>query len=266
MAAPPNPSPGSATVDGATADWSLGADFFADMTASGIADRTVRSKLYLRYDCADEVLYGLVLVTGDEKIKQTDPTESYLRIDGTGKLVHGNSGNDGTPPDFAWVNPDGTGADGFEVSGSLAPGSYTIRAHTLILDDSADGYASIDTVGREVPLVIACQAEPTPTPTPTPTPAPTATPTPTPTGGVGPTQGTNTPDPTGDTAPTQRTNPQATLPPTDTLDPASPTSSTDSLGLVILLLGVGSVASIAATHARRRRSIAVTVKESIEPR
>ena len=55
-AAAPHPSAGSATVDGSTADWSLGADFFADMTDAGVDGRPVRAKLYLQYDCDAEAL------------------------------------------------------------------------------------------------------------------------------------------------------------------------------------------------------------------
>jgi hypothetical protein len=45
FAAAPNPAAGSATVDGATGDWSLATDFFADMTDAGRADQPVRAKL-----------------------------------------------------------------------------------------------------------------------------------------------------------------------------------------------------------------------------
>src|SRR6187397_552179 len=55
-AAPPAPSAGSITVDGATSDWSLGADRFADLTHGGVAGRTVVGHLYLRYDCETETL------------------------------------------------------------------------------------------------------------------------------------------------------------------------------------------------------------------
>jgi hypothetical protein len=247
FAAAPNPSAGSATVDGDISDWSLGDDFFADMTDGGNPDTPVRAKLYLRYDCESETLFALVLAQGDEKARQDRPDEAYIRIDGSGKLISPNG-------DFAWVNGDGTLADGWEGAGELGPGSYSLRAHVLIADDSEDGYTPMDPIGREVPLVIECEA-------------PTDPPTPTPTGEVQPTQGTNpTPPPDNGAAPTQGTNTGATLPPTDTLAAASPTSPTGNLGLVLFLLAVGSVASLVASHARRRRSVAVTVKESIERR
>ena len=255
LAAAPNPSPGSVTVDGDTGDWSLGADFFADMTDAGLAGRPVLAKLYLRYDCSAEVLYALVLAQNGEKARQDRPENAYVRIDGSGKLIDGNDGNNGTPPDFAWVNGDGSLADGWEGSGSLAPGEYTIRSHVLIADGSADGYAPADPIGREVPLVIECAGvEPTPTPTPTPTP-----------GATGGTNPTPTPGTTGGVAPTQGTTSDPTLPPTDTLE-TTETGQPAGIGLVLVLLGVTSLASLVLIPSRRRRPVTATVKESIERR
>jgi hypothetical protein len=259
-AAAPNPSEGSATVDGSTGDWSLSSDFFSDMTDAGVATRPVRAKLYLKYDCESEVLYALVLAQGDEKVRQDRTDEAYIRIDASGKLISATHNNDGTPPDFAWVNGDGSRADGWEGSGSLAPGSYTVRAHVLIADDSADGYTPMDTVGRDIPLEIDCggvgptQGTPTPTPvvTPTPTPAPTSgqrtpRPTPAPTGGVGPTTGTNTQAPT--------------LPPTDASALIGSTSSQDGIRLVAILLGAAVGTCLLFTPRRRR----LPTERPIEP-
>lgn len=234
LAAAPVPSDGSVTVDGATGDWSLGADFFADMTAGGNADAAVRAKLYLRYDCDAEVLSGLVLAQGDEKARQDRPDEAYIAIDGS-QLID----PDGS---FAWVNGNGDLADGFEGSGELAPGSYMLRAHVLIADDSEDGYTPMDTVGRQVPVEIDCG------------------------GDVAPTQGTRTPTPkppTGGVAPTTGTRPAKTLPPTDTIDPAG-TNGPGGAGLVLLFLGLGSFASLVVT--RRRRPVAIEVKETVDRR
>jgi hypothetical protein len=239
LAAAPVPSDGSVTVDGATGDWSLGADLFSDMN-DGVDGHPVRAKFYARYDCDAEALYGLVLVQGDEKARQDRPDEAYITIDGSGKLTDPSDGNNGTPPDFAWVNGDGTLADGWEASGPLAPGSYSIRAHVLVADDSADGYTPMDLIGRNAPLEIDCGGEVAPTQgTRTPTPKP-------PTGGVGPTTGTR---------------PSKTLPPTDTLDPAG-MSGPGGAGLVLLFLGLGSFASLVVT--RRRRPVTIEVKETVD--
>jgi hypothetical protein len=242
LAAAPHPSQGSATVDGNIDDWSLGDDFFADMTDGGNPEMPARAKLYLRYDCETETLFALVLAVGDEKARQDRPDEAYLRIDSSGKIIKPGD-------DFAWVNGDGTLADGWEGSGELAPGSYTMRAHVLIADDSADGYTPMDPVGRNVPLVIECEEEVDPTPTPTPEETDEET----------------TPPVDGGVLPTTRTNPRTTLPPTDTLDQMS-TAQSAGVGLVLLLLGLSSAASLVVTFGRRRRPIAATVEETIERR
>jgi hypothetical protein len=256
LAAAPNPNPGSATVDGAIGDWSLTADFFADMTAGGVAGREVRAKLYLKYDCDAAVLYALALSQGGDKILQ-DADGSYIMIDGS-KLIESDKGS------FAWVGPSGDLADGFEGSTGLAPGTYTLRGHVLVADDSADGYTAMDTVGRYIPLVIACGGvQPTQgTPAPTQgTPAPTQG-TPAPTQGTpAPTQGT--PAPTGGVAPTQATGPASTLPPTDTFDQAGP-SSLGGARLLLVLLGLGSFAALLLTRSRRQPET-IEVEET-EPR
>ncbi len=254
-AAPPAPSAGSVTVDGDPSDWSLAADEFADLTHGGVADREVVGHLYLRYDCDTETLFGLVLLTGDNQALVSRPENAYLRIGTSGKLVSGESGNNGTPPDFAWVNSDGALADGYEVSAPLAPGSYTIRAHVLIPDDSADGYASIDNVSRATPLEIVCtQPTPTPTPTPeptatptpeptaTPTPEPTATPTPEPTATPAPTE---TPAPTGSVSPTATPNPTATPTPEPT-GSVSPTATPNPTGTPAPTASVAPTATVEA--------------------
>jgi len=262
LAAAPHPSEGSATVDGSTADWSLSSDFFSDMTDAGVDGRPVRAKLYLQYDCDAEVLYALVLAQGGEKARQDRPDEAYIRIDGSGKLISATHGNDGTPPDFAWVNGDGTLADGWEGSGPLAPGSYTLRAHVLIADDSADGYTPMDTVGRDVSLEIDCGGVAPTQGTPTPTPVVTPTPTPAPTDG----QQTPKPPATGGVAPTTATNTQApTLPPTDASALLGSTSSQDGIRLVAVLLGAAVGTCLLFTPRRRRIPIERPIEPPIEP-
>lgn len=273
FAAAPNPAAGGATVDGDPTEWSTTTDFFTVMTTAGSAANDTLATLYLRYDCTSHVLYGLVLTEDGYGIRQTRPEEAYLRIDGAGKLVSGLSGNDGTPPDFAWVDGDGTLAGGFEASASLAPGTYTIRAHILIADDSEDGYTATDTVPHDGPLVIAC-AQATPTPTATPTASPTVTPTPTPTGSVAPTaSSTVTPTPTvtpsGSVSPTAAPTatptpptgsvggatgtPRVTLPPTDlAVMSAGGGSAAPGLAIVAGLLSVGLGVLLAWSPRRAR--------------
>jgi len=233
MAAQPNA--GSATVDGATGDWSLSADFFANMADAGHANAAVRAKLYLKYDCDSEKLYALVLAQNGEQVRQKRTDEAYIMIDGK-KIIDSSHGQ------FAWVNGDGDLADGFEGGAGLAAGSYTLRAHVLVADDSLDGYTPMDVIGRNVPLDLECQeVQPTATAKP-PTPKPTDN------GGVAPTTGTHQ-------------GPTKTLPPTDTLDATGTSSS--GVGLILTVLAVGSLATVVVTLGGRRRSMArVEVKEN----
>jgi hypothetical protein len=230
-ASPPQPTHGTATVDGATGDWNLGADKFSDMTDAGIATKPVVAHLYLRYDCASETLYALVLGANGTQFLQTRGDNAYIRIDGAGKQVNGNSGNNGVPPDFSWVNGDGTLADGFEGSLTLAPGSYTIRAHILRPDNSADGYQQIDNIGRADPLDLICETA-TPTPTGNVEPTATATATATATDGI---KATATPSSGGVHGATG--TPKVTLPPTATIGGSEPPQSV-SLSMIFLGLGL----------------------------
>ena len=199
-------------------------------------------------------LFALVLAQGNDKAQQTRPENAYVRIDGTGKLISGGEPANG---EFEWVSGDGTLADGWEGGNELAPGSYSLRAHVLIDDDSTDGYAPMDPIGREVPLVIECQdVEPTPTPTPTPVDDPTPTPD----------------DTETSTRRTRRSTVASFRPPARTRRPRCrrPTPSIrrrrpsrPSVGMVLLLLGVTSMATLVVT-ARRRRPIVATAEEPTE--
>jgi hypothetical protein len=107
-------------------------------------------------------------------------------------------------------------------------------------------------------------ATPTPTPaggggaaTPTPTPAGgggVTTPTPTPIGGVGPIEGTPAPTPGGAVGGLVAT-PAATLPPTDGIEGARPTSSGPTIPLLLLLaiIAMALLATVPAASITRRR-------------
>ena len=158
------PTHGSATVDGSTSDWNLAADKFAEMTDDRTRPSRSTPTSYLRYDCDTETLFALVLGVDGIQFRQDPPENAYIRIDGTGKLVSGQSGNDGTPPDFSWVNGDGQLTDGFEASGKVAPGSHSVRAHVLRPDESKDGYQNVDNIGRSDPLELVARRRPRPRP------------------------------------------------------------------------------------------------------
>lgn len=230
---PPSPTYGTAVVDGSISEWDLTGDKFSDMTEDGYPNKPVVAHLYLRYDCDSSTLFALVLGNDGVQFRQTRPENAYVRIDGSSKLFSGNSGNNGTPPDFEWVHPDGTLADGYEGSGKLDPGSYSIRAHALQPDESADGYKEIDNIGRSDPLVIECKVE---TPSAEVEASEVASQAPS----------ADVLDVTG--------KPKVTLPPTSTVGAGDP--PTTSLGLVFLGLGLvlgGAMVLLEKPNLARRR-------------
>lgn len=183
----PDPTYGPASVDGATSDWSLPGDRFATLHKGGDSRSPVAATLFLRYDCSAGVLYALVLAEPGVLLRTDDAGETYLRIDDASKAVHGKSGDDGTPPDFAWVGEEGFRARGFEASARVPRGGHVLRVHAKMASEDADGYDALDVAGRTVPLALACPApgvapppatETAPTPgAPGGAPAPEAAPT-----------------------------------------------------------------------------------------
>ncbi len=153
FAVAPIPAPGVAVIDGDPGEWTA-ADFFADMKHEG--STKVVGSLSLRYDCESGVLSALVTANDGVGFLVNRPENAYVRIDGVSKIVDGESGNDGTPPDFAWVGVDGDSATGYEASGLVEPGEHTIRVHVLMFDDSEDGYLTIDSDPRTGPLTLDC--------------------------------------------------------------------------------------------------------------
>lgn len=152
-AEPPEPTYESADVDGSPGEWD-GGDVFATLV-SDTPPNDARGTLSLRYDCEAGVLYAYVATAEGYELQTTDPDEAYLRLGESGKIVSGTSGDDGAAPDFAWVGQSGDTASGFEASAEVGEGSYTLRVHAKVPDDSSDGY---DTIGaRSLELVIECE-------------------------------------------------------------------------------------------------------------
>ncbi len=165
-ALPPDTSLGHAEVDGEYEDdWNLEADFFANMYRAGRPTFPLESKLCLRYDCAEGTMYALVLVEPEVAgcIDAHDVT-SWIAIDRVNrKVVNQESGNDGTPPDFAWVGAgfdgDPAHALGYEASFLIAPGTtHIIIAHLQVWDDGAEqGSATEGSPGTGPQLIVpAC--------------------------------------------------------------------------------------------------------------
>ena len=161
-ATPPEPTYGPADVDGAYTEWDLTGDFFADMYRAAKHDKPVESKLYLRYDCSTGTLYALVLAVHGVFVRADMPSDAYIKIENPSpppddiKLVDGNFGDNGTPPDFKWITFMGL-TKGWEASAYLPEGSYTrLNVHTQVWHDGSQTSAVED---RHIPLVIQCPVE-----------------------------------------------------------------------------------------------------------
>lgn len=156
---PPEPTYGTATVDGLTGDWDLTNDFFAPMYRAGRAGSSrhpIESNLYVRYDCATETLYVLVLsVNGTNVLLQ--PDDAFVKLGNSTKLVDGNY----PASVFRWVGANGNNAQGFEASMPLAPGDYSnLNVHVQVY---SDGEAQTSAVAdRAIRLLIECDEEPPP--------------------------------------------------------------------------------------------------------
>jgi hypothetical protein len=156
-AIPPQPTYGSATVDGDYAEWDLVNDFFAYMYRAGDPLKPVESRLYLRYDCQTQTLYALVLAEQGVPVLN-QPDDAFIKLGNTTKLVDGNYGDDGTPPDFAWVQSN-SDYIGFEASAPLASGSYTnLNVHVQVFDDDESQTSAVS--DRAILLDILCTAQP----------------------------------------------------------------------------------------------------------
>ena len=142
LAVPPNPTYGTANVDGNSGEWNLVNDFFSLMYRAGNPSKPVESKAYLRYDCSTQTMYVLVLMEPNS-IGYIDPNAqtAWVAINAqNNKVVTENSGDDGIPPDFQWIGQgydgDPSHVRGYEASFTIAPGSYNIIFHVDVIDAS----------------------------------------------------------------------------------------------------------------------------------
>jgi hypothetical protein len=164
LATPPCPLYGSRVVDGDKSDWNLALDFYDYMYRAGDPEFPIETYLYLRYDCTTNTVYVLVLHAPDVDIPTIEPKTMWVAIDRhNNKVLDGNSGDDGTPPDFAWVEveqtPWGEKAAGWEGSFTLMPGTYTIMVHTRVLDPSPETVQTSYTAGSPetgLPMTLDC--------------------------------------------------------------------------------------------------------------
>ncbi len=125
MAAAPNVSYGTATVDGNPVEWDLTADFFKNMHEAGDPiTKDLLSKAYVRYSCETGKLYVLVL-TEPGVIADNSDDDAWVKIYSLGNSprVDGNSSS------FDWVFINNQ-RRGYEASFSLAEGNYaSIEIH-----------------------------------------------------------------------------------------------------------------------------------------
>jgi len=159
LAAPPVPSSGPALVDGNPSEWDLTGDFYANLTRDGDPTGKVEAMLYLRYDCTpgvvNGILYALVLpATGLPVVAQTGSASINL---GVTSLVSDTVGDNGAPPDFAWINKTFDGAlqldvaDGWEASTVIAKGVYQdFNVSTLVFDDGAPQLAAANNLEVDI--------------------------------------------------------------------------------------------------------------------
>jgi hypothetical protein len=164
LATPPTPTYGTANVDGNSGEWNLVQDFFTLMYRAGDPTKPVESKGYLRYDCATQTMYALVLMEPNS-IGYIDPNAqtAWIAIDTqSNKVVTENSGDDGIAPDFQWIGQgydgDPTHVRGYEASFPLAePGLYTIIFHAEVIDASGgQTSASPGFPSEGPPVVVSC--------------------------------------------------------------------------------------------------------------
>ena len=158
-ATPPQPTYGSANVDGNVWEWSSN-DVWGTLLSNNPNDVPRQfGTVSLRYDCGKGVLYAYVKAVNGYKFQTLDAGEAYLRLGETGKLVSGLSGDDGYAPDFRWVGKVGDTASGWEASAKVAPGTYPLsfRVHGKVTNTSADGYETFDLDPRYSDLTIICQ-------------------------------------------------------------------------------------------------------------
>lgn len=160
-ASPPVPAFGTATVDGDESEWNLAedgsGDFFANMWRAGRSDKknpSIDAKLYLRYDCTNEILYALVLgVTG--KVLAS-PDDNFIKSGKSTKLVDGDDNNDGTPPDFAWIGLNSGKAEGWEAAVSLSEGTYdNLNIHAQVSVNGKKQTAAVD--DSAIDLEVLCE-------------------------------------------------------------------------------------------------------------
>jgi hypothetical protein len=156
------PTYGSAVIGGGITEWDLVNDYFAPMYEAGEKDKANFSDLYLRYECpstsgANGILYALVLNQQPFEILD-DNNSNWIKEYSiqSSPLVDGGSGNNGTPPDFEYIEEGGI-LVGWEASVALPLGSYTqLEVHAQIVSDDPGGATSSTGKNDPISLELVC--------------------------------------------------------------------------------------------------------------
>ncbi len=154
------PAYGTATVDGSFAEWDLVNDFFAPMHNAGNPSHPILSNLYLRYDCAENLLYILVLDLDDGLPVDQNNGDAWVKIYQNGwsnnKLIDGSGAGNTSPRGFAWI-PDGSGGVlGYEAFASLPTGYFEhFEAHINISGNTSSSGKYVH--GNDIDLNVECQ-------------------------------------------------------------------------------------------------------------
>ena len=136
------PSKGDAVVDGVVSEWTQDDDA-ADLLKAGFKEKL--GELYLRYDCAEQVMYAYVKYTDGQYILAENGEEVYIKVDGF-KAVSSDHLS------FAWVGLNGDQAEGWEASFALMEGLYTLDVHTNVWEDNES-----QTMKAQLNVLIECE-------------------------------------------------------------------------------------------------------------
>ncbi len=159
--APINPTTGSATVDGDISEWNLNTDLSANMCTAGSVGsdgncagngKVNLSDLYSRYDCDTNTMYVLVLENAPYEAERSE-SDAWVTIGGnSNKVVKGSSGNDGTAPDFSWVENASGRTIGYEASFPLDAGTYdNVQVHLNVSNNTSSTGKNGDTASITTP-------------------------------------------------------------------------------------------------------------------
>lgn len=146
-----------ASVDGNPGEWSSPVGTAIPMYEAGDPGKVSPSSAFLRYDCTTQTMNVLVRANAGAFLVDMN-TAAWATINGEAKKRYtGASGDDGTPPDFAWIahSPAESVAigdttyhrvDGYEASFPLAPGHYdNLVIHTEFAKSIVDGSGAAGT-------------------------------------------------------------------------------------------------------------------------